>query len=223
MIPDRPRVVHLDADLAVVDKAAWTVMHRVRGARGAPVLLPALRRLLAREVWPLHRLDRQTSGLVACALDPDVAARASADLRAGLWRKSYLALCRGTLPRSVIVDHPVRVEGRRRAAVTEVHPVQTFHRRFSLVECVPRTGRRHQIRAHLKHLGHPLVGDASYGVGAINRFFRERFGLQRFFLHARRLTLPHPGRLVRLDLESALPAELVRVLERLAAYRGPLP
>ncbi len=212
-----------DEHLVAVDKPAWWVVHRTKGAEDAPVVLRLLRDQLGQLLYPVHRLDRQVSGVLVLARSSAVARRLSDDIREGRWHKRYLGLCRGVLESSLRIDHPVREGDARRPALTEVDALRTYVNRYTLLHATPTTGRRHQIRYHLKHAAHPLVGDTSYGQGPINRFFRAQFGLGRLFLHAERLRLPHPVENRYLELESPLPDPLPRVLEQLSGYEGPVP
>jgi len=218
-------LLHIDEHLVVVNKPAWSVVHPTRGARGAPVLVHELRAQLGGSpLFPVHRLDRQASGVLVIARSSEVAARLSDDIRGSRWDKHYVALCRGVIQDSLRIDHPVREVGtdQRRTALTHVDPLEVYCNRYTLVHAEPRTGRRHQIRYHLKHVAHPIVGDANYGQGPINRFFRESFGLERMFLHAERLRLDHPVESRRLELVCPLPPELVATLERLELHQGPV-
>jgi tRNA pseudouridine65 synthase len=148
---------------------------------------------MGRHVYPVHRLDRSTSGALVLALDPGTARSLQEQFEAGEVRKRYLALVRGIPPEAGIVDHPIprSPDGPRVPAVTEFRRLGTFER-YALLEVVPRTGRLHQIRRHLKHISHPLIGDVRYGKGEHNRLFRERFGLHRLALHALELRLVNP-------------------------------
>lgn len=217
---DELELLYEDAHLVAVNKPAWWVVHPTRGARGARLVLTVLRDQLGQRVYPVHRLDRQASGILVMARSSEVAARLSDDVREGRWRKRYLGLCRGVIESSLRIDHPVPEGEARRPARTEVEPLQVYCDRYTLVEARPLAGRRHQIRYHLKHVSHPLIGDANYGQGRINRFFRESFGLDRLFLHAAALRLEHPVENRYVELACPLPAELEQVLARLAAYTG---
>jgi tRNA pseudouridine65 synthase len=216
-------VLYEDAFLIAVNKPAWWVVHPTRGAKGAPTVLQALQQQLEQRVFPVHRLDRQASGVLVLARTQEVASSLGADIREGRWRKSYQGLCRGVILDSVRVERPVPEGEARRPALTHVDPLRSYCNRYTLLEITPVTGRRHQIRYHLKNLSHPLVGDASYGQGKINRFFRETFGLERMFLHAWKLWLPHPAELRALELNCPLPGQLSAVLEQLESYTGPVP
>jgi len=214
-------ILHEDDALLVVNKPAWSVVHPTRGARGARVLVAELRDL-GKPVFPVHRLDRQTSGVLVFARSSADAAELSRQLREGIWRKTYRGVCRGLLEQDVVVDHPVPEKDKRREAVTEVICEERLCGRYSLLLARPRTGRRHQVRYHLKHLSHPLVGDVNYGDGRVNRFFRATFGLGHLFLHAAALTLLHPREDRLLTVEAPLPDDLACVLEKMRAYSGPV-
>lgn len=213
-------VLYEDPWLVAVDKPAWSVVHRTRGAQGALVLCEALPAQLGYPVFPVHRLDRQTSGVLVFARSSEAARLLSETIQAGVWQKRYLGLCRGLVEDSLRIDHEVPEDEVRRPALTEIEPVECFCTRYSLIQAIPRTGRRHQIRYHLKHASHPLVGDGNYGQGRINRFFRDTFGLGRLFLHAESLGLPHPVEPRLIALSVPLPEELDRVLRQLRLYEG---
>lgn len=193
-------VLHQDDHLVVVDKPSGMAVHR-GWSQERHVVLTVLRDQIGRHLYPVHRLDRGTSGALVLALDPATARGLQERFEAGEVRKRYLALVRGIPPETGVVDSPVprAPNGPRVPAVTEFRRLGTFER-YALLEVVPRTGRLHQIRRHLKHISHPLVGDVRYGKGEHNRLFRERFGLHRLALHALELGFTHPedGRDLRL-------------------------
>jgi tRNA pseudouridine65 synthase len=221
--------------LLAVDKPSGLLVHRGWG-RDATTLVDQVRETLGVEVvHPLHRLDRQTSGVVLFALNADVARSMRDAFESSAVEKRYLALVRGVAPESGRVDHPIprREGGPRVPAVTDFRRVgqaPTEPRHVSLVEALPRTGRLHQVRRHLKHVDHHVIGDANYGKGAINRALAERYGLRRMALHASALTLPHPGKGELLTVAAPLPADLGEPLGRmgfdpslLAALSGTAP
>jgi tRNA pseudouridine65 synthase len=214
-------ILHLDAQLVAVNKPAWSVVHRSRGADGALVIVRELAAQLGGAVFPIHRLDRQTSGVLLLARSAEIARVLCEEVREGRFRKTYLGLCRGVLREALRVDHPVLEGGVRRPACTDLEPLEHFCDRYTLVRARPLTGRKHQIRYHLKHVSHPLVVDVSYGAGDQNRFFRDTFGLRRLFLHAESLRVVHPVEPRQLELAAPLPPELEEVLARLREYRGP--
>jgi tRNA pseudouridine65 synthase len=214
-MPSALPILYCDEHLAIVDKPSGLLVHRGWGT-DAVVAMTLLRDQLGRTVYPVHRLDRGTSGALAFALEKAAARALHALFEDGRARKRYLALVRGVPPESGVIDHaiPNKPDGPRVSAVTEFWRLATVDR-FSLVEAEPRTGRLHQIRRHLKHLGHPLVGDVNYGRGEINRLFRERYGLHRLALHARSLAFEHPQTGAPVAVRAPLPPDLREPLARL--------
>jgi tRNA pseudouridine65 synthase len=213
-------LLHRDDRLAAFAKPSGLLVHRGWGDDDI-VALDLARRAIGAPVHPVHRLDRATSGVLLFALDPGSAAAMGRLFEQGAVHKTYLALVRGVPPEEGVVDSPVpRTEGGPRVpAVTAYRRLfvveageGALRRRFSLVEASPRTGRLHQIRRHLKHLGHPLVGDVNYGKGDVNRLFREQYGLRRLALHAAALSFVHPFTEVPMTIAAAVPDDL----------RGPL-
>jgi len=200
--------LYRDAALVAVAKPSGLAVHRGWSRERVVALTLAPDRLGA-PVFPLHPLDRATSGALLLALDPEAARRLAAQFAAGRVRKRYLALVRGIPPASGVIDHPVprRPGGPRVPAVTAFRRLATWER-YALLEVVPRTGRLHQIRRHLKHASHPLIGDVRYGKGEHNRLFRERFGLHRLALHALELACDHPADGRPLSIVAPVPEDL---------------
>lgn len=190
--PSSLSILYRDDHLVVVDKPSGLLVHR-GWARDPVVAMTLVRDQLGCWVYPVHRLDRGTSGALIFALDSAIARRLQEQLSAGTVEKRYLALVRGITPESGEIDHPVPTspKGPRAPALTSFTRLATFER-YSLVEARPRSGRLHQIRRHFKHLSHPLIGDVRYGKGEHNRLFRERFGLHRLALHAVEIAFIHP-------------------------------
>ncbi|NOZ72701.1 MAG: pseudouridylate synthase [Chloroflexi bacterium] len=171
---------------------------------------------LSRAVYPLHRLDRPTSGVILFALERSHAHLWQEQLAHPSTQKVYLALVRGLVEECVWVDHPLRDKGVAKAARSEIIPLaSSASEHCSLVRVHIHTGRRHQVRRHLKHLSHPLIGDTAYGKGAINRYFRLEYGLYRLALHAWQLQITHPQSGERLLLCAPLPASLSDAWARL--------
>lgn len=206
--PPELQLLFQDSHLLAVAKPSGLAVHR-GWCRDPITALPLARRLAGQRVHPVHRLDRPTSGVLLFALDPETTRRVQRAFQEGHVSKRYVALVRGVPPEAGVIDHPVprTPRGERVDAVTEFRRLGVFER-YSLVEARPRTGRLHQIRRHLKHLTHPLVGDVNYGKGDINRLFRQRFGLHRLALHAFELSLPHPYTERPLRLYAPLPEDL---------------
>ncbi len=213
-------VLYLDADLVVVAKPSGMLVHRGWG-RDRRVVVNEARDLLGALVYPVHRLDRGTSGALVLARSSKVARSLQEAFKAGRVAKRYLALVRGIPPAEGVVDHPVprAPGGERVAAVSEFRRLGVFER-YALVEVRPLTGRLHQIRRHLKHMSWPVIGDVRYGKGEHNRLFRERFGLHRLALHALELSFDHPTTGQPVAVTAPLPADLAGPL---AAMSLPLP
>jgi tRNA pseudouridine65 synthase len=218
------RLLYDDVTLVAIDKPSGLLVHRSDMARDGEAALQLVRDAIGAHVYPVHRLDRGASGVLVFAKSPAAARVLHAQLEAGTADKRYLALVRGRLTGERRVDHPVpRGEDtdERVPAVTDVRGVEVTSvdldgraQAYSLVEARPHGGRFHQVRRHLKHLGHPIIGDVNYGRGEHNRFCRERFGLARLALHAASLTLVHPDG-QPLALHAALPEDLAGPLRRL--------
>lgn len=217
-------LIFLDASMVVVDKPAGLAVHR-GWAREPDVLTRRLRAQLDREIFPVHRLDRGTSGVLILALDAGTARWLGGAFAAGLVAKSYVALVRGIpAPASQWIDSPIpNDEGPGAPRVPARTHVRTLHSfgRYALVEARPETGRLHQVRRHLKHISCPVIGDANYGKGQHNRWFRQRHGLERMFLHAASLDIPrsdaNPDLGDRMTFEAPLPPELAETLRRLVS------
>jgi len=211
---DRARLLYADAEIAVVDKPAGVpAQPTLTTDRGTlPELVGAL---LGSPVALVHRLDRETSGVTVFARTKAAAAALSEAFRTGAPEKTYLALCaRAPDPPDGRVDAPLgkdpsraglrRVDPRGEPAATRYRTVRVSAR-AALVVAVPETGRTHQIRVHLAHLGAPLLGDARYGgprrVGEVS--------IPRVLLHAQRLALFHPASGARLLLEAPVPEDFL--------------
>lgn len=201
-------VLYRDGELLAVNKPSGLITHR-GWANDRDNALVRARRLAGRHVYPAHRLDRATSGVLLFALTPETAALLGKLHEAGGFEKRYLALVRGIAPEHLEVDHAIAREpgAEKRPARTTIRRLGTFER-YSLIEATPHTGRQHQVRRHCKHLSHPLLGDTRYGDGVHNRIGRERFGLHRLALHAARLGFTHPRSGERVELSAPLPADL---------------
>lgn len=202
------KVLYKDADFVAVDKPSGLLVHRTSLSTDRHCCLQLLRDQLGQWVYPLHRLDRATSGVLLFALNPEAAAAASEKFREKGMRKQYLALVRGQIDSEGTIDRPLKrnpenkqselLEARtryRRLKLGEVNaPVGRYPTaRYSLVEVETDTGRLHQIRRHMSSISHPLVGDTVYGDGKHNRLFRELFGIHRLMLCAKSLEFSHPS------------------------------
>ncbi|MEM9555849.1 MAG: pseudouridine synthase [Acidobacteriota bacterium] len=208
-------ILYRDEHLVAVDKPAGIPVHHGASRDGVPMLQRVRDRVGAR-VHPVHRLDRPTSGVLVFAFDAPTTAALQAQLVSSAVKR-YVALVRGVPPAEVRVDRPVpgKRDGTKVPAETRFRRLGVSEERWGLVEARPRSGRRHQIRRHLKSLSLPIVGDVNYGKGPINRLFRERFGLHRLALHAATLRLEHPHSGDELLFSAPIRGALARTLEAL--------
>lgn len=206
--------IYRDPWLLAVHKPAGLLVHRSPIDKHETEFALQYARALngGEHVYPVHRLDRPTSGVLLFARDPDTARTVGQAMMAGEVNKTYLAVVRGWTQESGTIDYPLKDEPEdrrlrgteqpvrdalthyRRLATTEI-PVEIERyptSRYSLVELYPKTGRKHQLRRHMKHINHPIIGDANHGRGRHNRYFAERFGQGRLMLAATELALTHP-------------------------------
>ena len=217
-------ILHACDDMVAVAKPSGMVVHR-GWAEDDDVLLDRVRARFGPSTSPAHRLDRGTSGVIVFARSSEVARLLQEALESGTARKTYVALVRGAPPETARVDRalPRREDGPRVPAVTNVECLETVtlpdsalrESRYSFVAAHPETGRLHQVRRHLKSLGHPVIGDANYGRSEHNRLLAERVGLDRLALHALRLSLVHPRTGEPVAWYAPLPDDLARPLAAL--------
>jgi tRNA/tmRNA/rRNA uracil-C5-methylase (TrmA/RlmC/RlmD family)/23S rRNA-/tRNA-specific pseudouridylate synthase len=207
-----PRVVYEDEEIVVVEKGPHEPTAPQGEYKGS--LLGRARKLPnAQNAVPIHRIDIGTSGLVMLAKSPDFVQKWAAALQAPTARKIYVAAARGVTPSKGAITRELREDGK-------LYPARTRYRRLavasghSVLRVIPEQGRTHQIRRHLAAIGHPVLGDDRYGHGPTNRFFEEKNGLDRAFLHCVRIEIEHPTRGNRLIVEAPLPGDLRAVLER---------
>lgn len=203
--------------MVAVSKPSGLLVHRSREASDRVFLLQLLRDFLGTLVYPVHRLDRATSGVMVFALSPDDATRVQARLEQDA-AKEYLALARGETPEVFASTRELTNDaGVKQPARTDFERIATFFN-CSLLRARIHSGRRHQIRRHLAHLAHQVIGDTSYGKGRINRSLRENFGLPRLFLHSHRLTMRHPRNDGWMQFHDPLPSDLREFLLRLPDF-----
>jgi tRNA pseudouridine65 synthase len=228
-------VLYRDEELVVVDKPSGLLVHRSPIDRHETrFAVQILRNQLGRRVYPVHRLDKGTSGALAFALDRDMARVVALQFASREVAKTYVAVVRGwpdpegeiDSPLPAVVDEMLGPQSSvARDAVTRFKTLATVElpvrvdryptSRYAFVQLEPLTGRRHQLRRHLAHARHPIVGDSTYGKGRHNRLFIERFGSQRLLLACTRLAFVHPRTGVRLAIHAPLPDAFVTLLTAL--------
>lgn len=231
-------IIHLDNQLVVVNKPANLLVHRSAIDRHeTQFALQQIRNLLKRKVYPVHRLDKTTSGALLFALTQESARRLTELFTQGAVEKTYLAIVRGYTKEQgeinyslserldPIVDAKANQAKLPQAAITQYHrlnyvelPVAVGRyttARFCLLKIQPKTGRKHQIRRHMKHIFHPIIGDTTYGDGRQNIFFREHLACHRLLLAAVSLAFIHPFTAEYLKVNAPLDMGFGEVLAKL--------
>jgi len=209
---DELPILYRDDSLVVINKPSGLLVHRSPIDRHeTQFAVQLLRDQLGRRVYPVHRLDKGTSGALVFALERATAALLAGQFAGRQVRKTYQAIVRGWPPASGVIDHPLAAVPDAYVAAADggPKPCRTAYRtvatvelpvrvdryptaRYALVELEPDTGRRHQLRRHLAHVSHPIIGDSTYGKGRHNRLFAERYGVRRLLLACVRLEFTHP-------------------------------
>ncbi|MBY6072991.1 pseudouridylate synthase [Marinobacter salsuginis] len=227
-------VLYRDEYLLIVHKPAGLLVHRSPIDRHETEFALQYARALndGEHVYPVHRLDRPTSGILVFARDSDTARTLGMTMMAGDVAKTYLAMVRGWPPERGEIDYPLREEPEDRRLKGIEQPVRnalTHYRtlatteipvkiekyptsRYAVVELCPKTGRKHQLRRHMKHINHPMIGDANHGRGRHNRYFAERFGEGRLMLAATMMAFRHPVSGEPLTVSAAPEASFLEVL-----------
>lgn len=228
-------VLYRDEHMVVVDKPSGLLVHRSPIDRHETrFALQIVRDQLGRHVYPVHRLDKPTSGALVLALDPASARLLAEAFARGEVTKQYLAVVRGwplvtgTIDRALAAVEDERIGAQSqepRPARTDFRRLATFElpvrvdryptSRYALVELQPHTGRRHQLRRHLAGESHPLVGDSTYGKGRHNRLFAESFGVHRLLLACTRLEFARIPGGAPLVVDAPLAADFAAVLTQL--------
>ncbi|WP_448554630.1 tRNA pseudouridine(65) synthase TruC [Thalassotalea montiporae] len=231
-------ILYQDEYLVAIDKPAGLFVHRSFLDRHERYFaLQLLRDQIGQYVYPIHRLDKPTSGVLLFALDQEVARALNDKFITRDIEKTYYALVRGFLADEVRVDYPLKEKLDKigdkyanedkpaQAAVTQFttiaqgvinKPLGRYATvRYSLVKASPETGRRHQIRRHLSHLRFPIIGDVNYGDNKQNPFFAEEFGYRRLMLFAQKLAFEHPVTKKPLVIEAAFDQQWLSVFEKL--------
>ncbi len=216
--------------LVVINKPPAILVHRTRLSEDKIFVLQLLRdQLGGTHLYPAHRLDRATSGVLVFAKDPDTAGWLGERLMSKEWEKKYLAVVRGFFKeKEGVIDYPLtdpetgkhepqQAVTRYRMLAESEQPwpigLRYTSARFSLMEMIPETGRRQQIRKHLSHLRHPIINDTRHGDVKINKWFRVNELPERMLLHAYELTLPHPQHEVPIFLQAPLDEMFVKALD----------
>ncbi len=222
-------ILHQDDDLIAVNKPAGLAVHRSKMVGNAEeFLIDLLREQLGGTVYLAHRLDRATSGVLLIARSSEIAAALGEQFMDRSVRKQYLAVVRGwPEPEEGVIDYALpgsRETGPRREASTRYRRLATIEvpielgrypqQRYALVLAEPETGRFRQIRKHLAHIHHPVIGDCQHGRGDHNRLYKQYFGCHRMLLHAQQLRFAHPLDGRPMSIDAPLDREYTNLLTR---------
>jgi tRNA pseudouridine65 synthase len=220
-------ILYKDEYVVVINKTSGLLVHKSPiDKRETQFALQMLRDQIGQYVYPIHRLDKPTSGVLVFALSSEVASLLSEQFKSHTIQKEYLAVVRGYTNTSELIDYDLKVildkkADKDRSKNKEPQEAQTYYEclstielpfpvsrypvaRYSLLKLLPRTGRKHQLRRHMKHILHPIVGDTKYGRNEHNRLFREKFECHRLLLHASKISFVHPISTELLVIEARL-------------------
>ena len=220
-------ILYQDEYMVVINKPNGLLVHRSSIANDAEEFaLQLLRDQIGQFVYPVHRLDRKTSGVLLFALDKETTRLLQQEIENKETTKEYHAIVRGYFPENIKVDHALTNDrGKVQEAITRFDRLQTTEievplgkhptSRYSLIRAFPQTGRMHQIRKHCNHLRHPIIGDRPHGCNKQNRLFKEHWNMTKMLLHAKKIVLVHPFSKKKLTIEASFPTEFLRMKETL--------
>ncbi|GIT99032.1 tRNA pseudouridine(65) synthase TruC [Sulfurovum sp. TSL1] len=220
-------ILYQDAYLVAINKPSGLLVHKSPiDKHETEFALQMVRDQIGQYVYPIHRLDKPTSGVLLFALDAQTAQRMSLMFRGSQVHKEYMAVVRGFTEDASLIDYPLKQmldtkEQKQKGITKETQEAQTQYQRlatvelpypvsrypvarYSLVKLFPRTGRKHQLRRHMKHIFHPIIGDTKHGRGEHNTLFREKYACHRLLLHSNRISFMHPIRRETLVIDAAL-------------------
>lgn len=221
-------VYYQDDNIIVIHKPPGFFVHRSKfDNTSEAIVLQALRDQIGQKLFPVHRLDRKTSGLLIFALNKETQISLGQMFQNQVVQKYYLAIVRGHTNMSFTVDYAVpNASGKFKEALTHFKMLSSSElpfassnkhstSRYSLLEAKPETGRHHQIRRHLAHERHPIIGDRPYGCSKQNKFFLERWNVNRMFLHAWKVEIPSYGNYPGIKIEINPDNEFIEMLNKL--------
>lgn len=236
-------IIYQDEFLVAINKPSGLLVHRSMIDRHeTQFAMQMVRDQIGQHVYTVHRLDRPTSGVLLFALSSEVAASLTEQLTQKQVQKRYLAITRGYVIGAERIDYPLKEELDKIAdkharqdkqaqdAITDYQCLQQFElpfavgryntARYSLVELKPETGRKHQLRRHMAHIRHPIVGDTTHGDGKQNAFLREQFNLQGLALSCVGMSLCHPVTSEPLNLTTAAGDNIQILLQQWQQYKN---
>lgn len=228
-------IIYRDEYIVAINKPGGLLVHRSEIDRHETrFAVQLLRDQIGQMVYPIHRLDKPTSGVLVFALSSEIARQLGEIFTRHALTKTYVALVRGFAPEAGIIDHALveepdkytdkkaRTNKPAQEAITHYSTLAQIEfpfsidkypcTRYSLVKCMPQTGRKHQIRRHLKHISHPIIGDAKHGKGNHNRFFQQQFSCAGLMLAASELRFTHPVNHTPLIISAPLSTSFTKII-----------
>lgn len=224
-------ILYRDEYLVAINKPHGLLVHRSPIASDASEFaVQLLRDQIGQKVYPVHRLDRKTSGILVFALTDEVNAMLQSSFMNREVQKSYLTLVRGFTPENGTVDYALTTDdGKVQDAITHFQTIAQFEinvpfgkhatSRYSLVKVEPETGRMHQIRKHFAHIFHPIIGDRPHGCNKQNKLFLEQWHMDTMLLHAQELSFKHPVSNEEIHLQATMSDEFKRTLKLMEENR----
>ncbi len=237
------QILYEDQSYVAIHKPAGLLVHPSKiDSHEKITAVQILREQLQKQIFPVHRLDKPTSGVMIFALNSIAAEQLASQFRVNEVQKKYIALVRGHLKQEQLLDYPLKEEldaiadkhssqeRTAQQAQTWLHPVEYIEipvrvdryptTRYSLVYASPKTGRKHQIRRHLRHLNHPIIGDVAHGCGEHNKYFEQRFQKRRLFLSCLQMTFFHFELNKSISVQSEICEDFKNVLQDLGFKYG---
>jgi tRNA pseudouridine65 synthase len=218
-------ILFRDERLIAINKPHDLLVHRSPIAADAEIFaLQILRDQVGQKVYPVHRIDRKTGGVLLFAFDKTIEIEMQKQFADSRVNKRYLTVLRGYTPDIGEIDYPLRKEnGTLQEAFTAYYTLKRAQlevpfgkhptSRYSLVEATPKTGRMHQLRKHFAHIFHPIIGDRTHGCNKQNKLFKEKWEMNAMLLHASQLTFSHPVSGKEVTIEAPLQPEFIRVIK----------
>lgn len=218
-------IIYQDDSIVAINKPPGLLVHRSPIARDASEFaVQLLRDQIGQHVFPAHRLDRKTSGVLLFALHEEALKFLQQQFAAKEVGKTYYAIVRGFTPAEDLIDYALtREDGKQQEAVTRYKTIARSElaipsgkhstSRYSLVQVKPETGRMHQIRKHFAHIFHPIIGDRPHGCNKQNRLFKEQWAMTQMMLHAHSLNFSHPLLASSIRLSAPFPSEFSRMMD----------
>jgi tRNA pseudouridine65 synthase len=216
------KIIYQDDFLIAINKPHGLLVHKSGYASNANVFaVQELRNQIGQKVFPCHRLDRKTSGVLLFALDEDTNSKVQQQFASNSIQKKYLAIVRGFTDDKGTIDYSLTNDkGKTQNAITKYKTINQSEvnipfgkfdtSRYSLVEAYPQTGRYHQIRKHFAHIMHPIIGDRPHGCNKQNKLFKEEFNMTTMMLHASEISFTHPHKNLTIMIQADLQDEFKR-------------